>query len=139
MKHITRGALIGAAMLPAYWLARMPTVNENFIAPAVLGIALLGLGGAIAGYCWSNVAGLFDFSLPASFLTRTSVASDTHTPNRGDAGDIGLDYPLPAAPFERRRWDDYELKERFIVSGDWRDEYSSPSSREEDDRRSGLL
>lgn len=136
VKYLTRGALIGAAILPAYWLASMPTVNENFIAPAVLGIVLLGLGGAIVGYCWNNVAGLFDFSLPAGFLTRSNVASEATTSGHGDVGAFDWKEPRPADPFLPRRRADDDLKERFIVSGDWRDEYSSPSSREEDDRRS---
>jgi hypothetical protein len=138
VKYMTRGALVGAAILPAYWLASMPTVNEAFIAPAALGIVLLGLVGAIAGYCWSNVAGLFDFSLPTGFLARSNVASEASTSGHSDVGGFDWDEHRSADPFRPRRQVDEDLKERFIVSGDWRDEFSSPSSREEDDRHSGL-
>lgn len=67
--HLIRGALIGIAILPAYWLVTLHTIAPDSLALATLWVFLMGMVGAAAGYCWSNVAGFFNYSLPAGFLS----------------------------------------------------------------------
>lgn len=137
--YMLRGSLMGFVLLPAYFASTLSLPSANQVFPALAGMAILTISGAVVGYSFGNLAGFFDFSKPDGFLinpvTAPALSSAKHDELRG----FDWDRPQQADHLDPRRWDDNELKMRCIVSGDWRDEYSTPSSREEDARRNGFF
>lgn len=126
------------ALLPAYWLVTLHAIAADSLAPAAMGVFIMGMVGAAAGYCWSNVAGLFDYSLPAvfhspgtgrgngsgSFSAQGLLDEDSMAPPQGvNLADLEDDEFFPSKKLD---------KQRFNFSYDWRDEYSSPASCDKD-------
>lgn len=136
--HLIRGTLIGMAILPAYWLATLHAIAADSLAPAALGVLIMGMVGAAAGYCWENVAWLFDFSLPTGFLppgnSRGQRSGSLSDPVLDDLDCVGSlrDENRDCLKDDDHSYSNKQDKLRMNFSFDWRDEYSSPASRDKD-------
>ncbi len=135
---ILRGVLVGLALLPAYFAITFSIPTFNQVAPVLFGMVILACLGAAAGYIVSNLVGSFDFAIPAGFLHQRE-ATPGPSPMQQEFTDMDWDDRMQDSPVKHRSWDYDERVVRHIFSGDWRDEYSSSSSRDEDARRDGYI
>lgn len=129
-----RGALVGFFVLPGYWLLSAPSLSPDVLFPAAAGAILLAALGVVGGYCWGNVEGYFDYSLPSRLTRPAGDSRPSGAPVQGDIADNFAFWPQPPSTSDTSSFRfDEDLKERMIISGDWRDEYSTPASRRDDD------